>query len=342
MSADQPLAQPLPVEETGPVDAGQFAREIAPRARPIILRGQAAAWPAVAAGQQSDEALVAYLKAMDRGKPAEVLIGPPEIDGRFFYDDAIAGCNFQKRFGPLGALLDKLLAMRERDAPNALYAGAAGVDDHLAGWARDNALPFAMPGAKPRVWIGNRTHVATHFDEASNVAVVVAGSRRFTLFPPEQLDNLYVGPLHFTIAGPPVSMVDLAKPDLARYPRFAEASRQAVFADLAPGDALFIPPIWWHSVTATAPFNVMVNYWWGEPHAVSPMGALMHAILAVRDLPAPQRRVWQRWFDHFVFDDAAPGVADHLPANVRGIVGPPSDRRNAHFARLLAKGLGSD
>lgn len=330
------------VEETGPVDAARFAAEIVPRFRPIILRGQAADWPAVAMGRRSDEALVSYLQAMDRGKPAEVLIGPPEIEGRFFYDGAFDGCNFQKRFGPLSALLDKLLAMRTMARPNALYAGAAGAEDHLAEWATDNCLPFAMPGAKPRVWIGNRTHVATHFDEASNVAVVVAGRRRFTLFPPEQLENLYVGPLHFTIAGPPVSMVDLDKPDLERYPRFAEARRHALVADLEPGDALFIPPIWWHSVKATSCFNVLVNYWWGEPHAVSPLGALTHAILALRDLPAEHRAAWRHWFEHFVFDDAAPAAGDHLPASVRGVVGPPSDLRNARFARAIAKGLSAD
>ncbi|WP_277925049.1 cupin-like domain-containing protein [Sphingomonas sp. BAUL-RG-20F-R05-02] len=330
------------VQETGPVDAAQFAADIMPRFQPIILRGQAAAWPAVVAGRRSDEALVSYLQAMDRGKPAEVLIGPPEIKGRFFYDDAISGCNFQKRFGPLSALLDKLLAMRSAEAPNALYAGAAGVDDHLAGWAADNPLPFEMPGAKPRVWIGNRTHVATHFDEASNVAVVVTGKRRFTLFPPEQLENLYVGPLHFTIAGPPVSMVDLDKPDLERYPKFAEANRHAITAHLEPGDALFIPPIWWHSVNATSAFNVMVNYWWGEPHAVSPLGALMHAILAMRDLPPAHRAAWQSWFEHFVFKDDASGAADHLPASVRGVVGPQSHVRNAQFARQVAKGLSPD
>lgn len=327
------------VEESGPVDAGRFAAEILPRYRPIILRGQAATWPAVIAGCQSDEALVAYMQAMDQGRPAEVLVGPPEIEGRFFYDERMTACNFQKRFGSLSSLLDKLLALRSAGSPNALYAGAAGVDEHMAGWASDNALPLDLPGAIPRVWIGNKTHVATHFDEASNVAVIVAGKRRFTLFPPEQLENLYIGPLHFTIAGPPVSMVDLDKPDLERYPKFAEAIRHGLVADLEPGDALFIPPIWWHSVKATADFNVMVNYWWDEPHAVSPLGALSHAILAIRDLPPAYREAWRYWFEHFVFDDAAPYAVNHLPEHVRGVMGPPSDRRNALFTKQLAEGL---
>ena len=325
------LAVPTRVEESGPVDPDRFAGEIATRFRPIVLRGQAAHWPAVAAGRRSDEALVDYLKAHDRGKPVEVLIGPPEIEGRFFYDEALAACNFQKRFGALGGLLDKLLALRGAGDPISLYAGAAAAPDHLSGWVQENALDLPLPGAVPRLWIGNRTHVSTHFDEASNVAVVVSGRRRFTLFPPEQFANLYVGPFHFTVAGPPVSMVDLDAPDLTRYPRFAEAMEHALVADLEPGDALFIPPIWWHDVRATQAFNVMVNYWWEAPHAVSPLGALNHAILAIRDLPAAQRAAWRAWFDHYVFGEGAVHAGDHLPPHARGVVGPPSAERNARF-----------
>ncbi|RZL85707.1 MAG: cupin-like domain-containing protein [Sphingomonas sp.] len=327
------------VDESGPVDAARFADEIATRSQPIVLRGQAERWPAVMAGLRSTETLVDYMKAMDRGRPAEVLIGPPEIEGRFFYDPTMRGCNFQKRFGSLSGLLDKLLSLRSEAEPVALYAGAAAADDHLSAWIEDNLLPFVLPNAKPRIWVGNRTHVSTHFDEASNVAVVVAGRRRFTLFPPEQVGNLYVGPFHHTIAGPPVSMVDVENPDLERYPKYAEAIPHGVVADLDPGDALFIPPFWWHNVKASAAFNVMVNYWWGEPHAISPMGALSHAILAIRDLPPAQRVAWRRWFDHYVFDDGASHAGDHLPTHARGVLAPPSEMRNAHFKSQIAEGL---
>ena len=42
-----------------------------------------------------------------------------------------------------------------------------------------------------------------------NTTVVVAGRRRFTLFPLEQFDNLYLGPLDSTLAGQPISTVHL-------------------------------------------------------------------------------------------------------------------------------------
>lgn len=321
------MATPVP-ERTG-IDPARFEEEIAAAFAPVVLRGLAADWPAVMAARRSDEDVAGYLSAMDTGRPAQLFVGPPEIDGRFFYNDALAGCNFQTRAAPIGGLLRHLLSIRAKPDADAIYAGAAATDEHLPKWSAENPLPFPLPTAKARVWVGNRTHVATHFDESSNIAVVVAGRRRFTLFPPQQLDNLYVGPLHLTIAGPPVSMVDCDRPDLSTYPRFAQAWEHALVAELEPGDAIYIPPIWWHDVRALAPFNVMVNHWWEEEGAVSSLGALKQTLRAVRDLPAPHRAAWRHWFERFAFDDDAAHAADHLPEHARGIAGPPSASRTA-------------
>lgn len=83
--------------------------------------------------------------------------------------------------------------------------------------------------------------MAAHFDLSSNIACVVGGRRRFTLFPPDQVSNLYIGPFEFNVSGSPISMASLKSPDLARFPRFAEALRNSRSAELAPGDAIFIP-----------------------------------------------------------------------------------------------------
>jgi hypothetical protein len=166
---------------------------------------------------------------------------------------------------------------------------------------------------------------------------VVGGRRRFTLFPPDQIANLYVGPIEFTISGPPISMVSLKSPDLARFPRFAEALRQSRSAELEPGDALFIPYGWWHQVESLSPFNVLVNYWWNDARqAGSPFDCMLHAILTLRDLPPEQRAVWREMFEHYVFTPADEALS-HLPREQRGMLGPPSMDRALAIRAILAR-----
>ena len=329
-----------PIEERGPVDPDTFARDIAGGFKPVVLRGQVAAWPAVLAAHAGARAMRDYLTAVSSGdQPLEVMIGAPEIAGRFFYDAALQGFNFARGQVTLNVLLDELLRLIDEPQPHTLYAGAAATADHLPGFAADNPLPMVPPGATPRIWIGNRSRVAPHFDVSDNLACVVAGRRRFTLFPPDQISNLYVGPLEWTLAGQPVSMVDIAAPDLVRFPRYQAAAAAALEAELGPGDAIFIPTLWWHAVDACAPFNVLLNYWWSDAAQAAPFPALIHAMLAIRDVPAAELQAWRGWFDHYVFGPDAKHAADHLPAAARGALGAPSPARTSMIRDYLRRVL---
>ena len=198
-------------------------------------------------------------------------------------------------------------------------------------------MPLLDELVEPRMWIGNAVKVNTHFDLAHNIACVVGGRRRFTLFPPEQLPNLYVGPIEFTISGPPISMVALSNPDFGRFPRFTAALAASQRAELEPGDALYIPYGWWHHVEALTPFNVLANYWWNEARqAGSPFDSMLHAILAVRDLPPEQRAVWRTMFEHYVFQSGDESMA-HLPREQRGMLGPPSPEREKAIRAILTR-----
>lgn len=343
MKIDHPAATDARVEERGAVDAATFAVDVATRDVPIVLRGQAAHWASVRAGMAGDRAMADYLATLgDGGQPLDVLIGGPEFGGRFFYrGDNLEGFNFHREKAPLGLLLGELLRLAdvpERDR-HILYANAATAADHLPGWAGANPLDLPLGGAAPRLWIGNGSQTATHYDGSTNLACVVAGQRRFTLFPPDQVGNLYIGPLDRTLAGPPASMVDPLAPDLDRYPRYADALEQAMVADLGPGDALFIPSIWWHHVQAFGTLNVLCNYWWTFDPAVSPFHAMVHAMMAVRDRPAAEKAGWRAWFDHYVFGDDAAAAGDHLPVPARGVLGPASAERTERMRAYLVKSL---
>jgi hypothetical protein len=167
--------------------------------------------------------------------------------------------------------------------------------------------------------------VPAHFDEAQNIAACVSGRRRFTLFPPEQVGNLYIGPLEFTPAGAPISMASRAQPDFDKYPRFRDALAAALVAELEPGDAIYIPAIWWHQVESIGSLNILINYWWGgsigvNDRSVSPTNALMHCLLNMKDLDPAVLQAWQSIFNHFVFNTDPQRLA-HIPEQRRGALG---------------------
>ena len=335
-------AEGTPIAEWHGVTAAQFQQEIVPAGVPAVLRGLVGHWPAVAAGRSSPAAMTNYLAAFSTGAPVHLMVGDPAIGGRFFYNDAVNGVNFENVSMPLREVFARLLQSLDVPAPQALYAGAIPIPTQMPGFARDNVLELMNLPIEPKIWLGNRITVATHFDMSYNVACVVAGRRRFTLIPPDQLENMYVGPLEFTLAGPPVSMVRLEAPDFARYPRFHAALAASQFADLEPGDAVFIPYMWWHHVESLERFNVLVNYWWDDGPAwqSSPFFALMHAILAVRNLSPERREIWRHTFEHFVFSGGGEALA-HLTESQRGLQGTPSPQKAQVIRNYLAQMLTS-
>ena len=312
-----------PVREWRDVTREVFREEIQPLRQPAVMRGLASDWPAVQAARQSDEAVCRYLAGFDAGRPAATFLAPPHIKGEFWYADDMRGLNYQVRHAPPTELLQALLALKQEAEPGSFYASAMPVEEHFPDFAKENDTDIVGDGAVPRLWVGNRATVSTHFDMSENVAVVVAGTRTFTFIPPDQVANVYVGPFDFTLAGPPVSMANLRRPDLEKYPRFAEALEQAQTVDLEPGDAVFVPYMWWHHVEATAPVNVLANYWWDlteKSWQGSPFKALSHAIMAIRDLPEDERAIWRQWFEHYVFGDGHAAV-EHIPEQARGPLG---------------------
>lgn len=331
-----------PIKERPRIDADTFLREIVPGYEPVVLRGQVSGWQSVQAARRGRRAIAEYIAGFDCGRPTDVMIGAPGVGGRFFYSDDMRGFNFQRKAVPLSALLTQLLELDGDALAPALYAGAATVPDHLPGWEAGNRLDLPVQRATPRIWIGNRGRASTHYDVSHNVACVVAGRRRFVLFPPEQIPNLYVGPLEFTMAGQPTSMVDVDRPDFERFPRFAEALRHARVAELEPGDAIFIPSLWWHDVSALEPLNVLINNWWGQGPDAQAFPALIHAMLGLRDVSPKERDVWKLWFDYYVFGAEAGTTGDHLPIHARGVLGPPAPGRSKmikdYLIRMLSRG----
>ena len=325
------------------LDDEAIRRDVVASGRPAVLRGLVAGWPAVARARVSAAALLSYLRGFDNGGLVDAVMTPPEADGQIFYNSAMDGFNFLRNRLPLSAVAEQVLRYAAFPHPPAVAAQSALVRDCVPGFAAENRLTLLDDSVPPRIWLGNAVTTPTHLDEWCNVACVVMGRRRFTLFPPDQIANLYVGPLDFAPTGAPMSLVRLRNPDFERYPRFRQALAAAVVAELGPGDAVFIPPLWWHNVESLEPCNLLVNYWWhatagGQSDTDSAFDCLIHCILNMRGLPQPTREAWRTLFGHYVFgpQDAVTG---HIPAERRGVLGDVSPADTKRVRAGLAQRL---
>ncbi len=164
----------------------------------------AAWWPTgrwCAAGRQSPQAALDYLRRWCGDATVNAMLGPPDIEGRFFYNAALDGFNFQSLRVRLDAVLDELAKHLATPAPPAIYVGSTTIDGALPGFRGENDVD-----------LGPRDPLASHLDRQPH-------PHRRPLRPAGQ-PGLHRGratPLHAVPAGPaaqPVHRPD--RPDARR------------------------------------------------------------------------------------------------------------------------------
>jgi hypothetical protein len=310
--------------------------------QPAVLKGLVRDWPIVQAGQRSDRDAIDYLRAFYNGKPVQYSFGEPAIGGRPFYNDDFTELNCIVKRDRLDDVLSRIGEHASDDRPPTYYVASLLIDAHLPGFSAANDVGLHERGIEsaPTIWIGTRTIASCHYDAPNNLACCAVGRRRFTLFPPEQIFNLYPGPLDPTPGGQAVSVVDFAHPDFDKYPRFREALAAGQSAELEPGDAIFVPSMWWHHVEGLSPFNTLVNYWWTPlPKFIpTPMNALYHALWTLRDRPEREKQAWRHVFEYYVFGPPE-RASQHLPEQARGVLGQIDDSRARELRAMLINKL---
>ncbi len=309
------------------INSKNIPKEAINSAEPVVFKQLVGDWPIVQAGRISDHASVDYLKSFYNGSSSIVCKIPTENKGRMFYNENCTQLNYESFKGRIDETLDAILeGMHQIDKP-AYYIASNIIDTHLPGFRNDNDIviprdkhPDAME-ERVSIWIGGKTTATCHFDALDNIACCVAGKRRFTLFPPDQISNLYPGPLEPTPGGQVISLVDFKNPDFQKFPKFKDALLTAQVADLEPGDALFIPSMWWHNVESLEPYNVLINYWWEDAPSflTSGMNALYVAMLGIRDKSAHEREGWKHIFNHYIFDGPEKSNS-FIPQEARGFL----------------------
>ena len=326
-------------------DPQKFRAEVMERGEPALLRGAASGWAMLRqeatqadaipeAGSSALSGVLDVLRAFDAGRDAEVFVGPPAIDARYHYDATLTGFNFERVSLRFGEALDRIVATAGLPDRPSMYMGSLTTETYLPGIEQTMPLPFVPAAVRPRVWIGHPSVVACHYDVMDNVACVAAGRRRFTLYPPDAIADLYVGPIDHTLAGQPISLAASSEPGDPRYPRFERARARAIVVELSPGDAIYVPKLWWHQVEALDPVNVLVNYWWDgfAPGPDQPYTTMLLAMLAIAERPAAERQAWRAWFDHYVFRSEDHPLA-FLPPEQHGVL---EDSSPANRSRLRA------
>ncbi|XP_037381337.1 HSPB1-associated protein 1 isoform X2 [Talpa occidentalis] len=114
---------------------------------------------------------------------------------------------------------------------------------------------FGFPGRNGQestLWIGSfGAHTPCHLDSyGCNLVFQVQGRKRWHLFPPQDTPLLYPTRIPYEESSV-FSKVNVANPDLKRFPQFRKARRHTV--TLYPGQVLFVPRHWWHYVESIDP-----------------------------------------------------------------------------------------
>lgn len=299
--------------------------------RPFVVRKLHNDWPVVQKGQESASALKEFLLSCSLKREFVFAIGEPEQNGKIFYNRDM-GVNFVERKAPFGTVLGYFNEIREAGEDVALYLSSLEIHKYFENLLTETPAYLTEDHYRAGLWIGNKIQVPLHNDFPSNVACVIGGRRKFTLMPPAQFENLYLGPIDFTPAGRAVSMVDLHNPDLKKYPKFATALEHALTAELSPGDIIHIPSMWWHAVEGLDDFNVMLNFWWrNNPTFLGgPDAAMKLAIATIRDLPHQEKQHWKQLFEYYIFSNSEENMA-HIPEKSRGVL----SRINSDLARRI-------
>lgn len=218
-----------------------YLRDAARSKRPFLLVGATAGWGAASWSLDSLQRRFGHVPFPVRKISASspwVSLFPLEVAG------SSRGARGTMR---LGDFID-LIRASSPDDPPVPHTDLMTLPDELAGEIGALSIfpPSALTGRLPELFMSARgAYTPVHRDLEDGASCVFVGPRRFRLWSPDQAPLLYAMPdFHPKFQG---CFVDARRPDLARFPRFAEA--RAVEVTVEPGDALYVPFGWFHDVT---------------------------------------------------------------------------------------------
>ncbi|BAY73746.1 transcription factor jumonji jmjC domain protein [Nostoc linckia NIES-25] len=115
-----------------------------------------------------------------------------------------------------------------------------------------------------RLWFGlvSKTFSSSsslHFDAEHNLFAQIRGRKRIILYPPIDYLSFYP-PLEDATGALYGSKVNPNAVDLELFPKFPW--QEKIEFVLQPGEMLYLPPFWWHHLTAVDD-NISLSFWYG-------------------------------------------------------------------------------
>ena len=140
---------PMDIPEWRNVDRHLFETQILPAGRPAVFKGAVDNWPLVQRRTDSLAAIIDYLKSFNPATQVEWIAGDPQINGRFFYNDAMNGMNFRRVRGTFGDALTLLSRHLADSVPPAKpLAGTSGtIHGRIGATAARHAIECPGKGA---------------------------------------------------------------------------------------------------------------------------------------------------------------------------------------------------
>jgi lysine-specific demethylase 8 len=217
--------------------------------RPIVVLGAMDDWPAMKLWTP------AYFQEVLAGMRYPLRVTDDELEYAFV--------DHNKREM---SVADYIGALEEEDLQGSrrpYFGNIPMASDRTRQWFRPVRDHFTFPpvltdrvGEEVRFWIGAYGQKSSiHNDSNHGLNAQVYGRKHFVLYPPDQHERLYTQRITDETWA---SQIDWERPDLTRYPRFADAEGFEVM--LEPGEMLYVPAFWWHAAKAVST-AINVNIW---------------------------------------------------------------------------------
>jgi hypothetical protein len=334
---------PIPVSEFAGFDQSRLELAMQDH-QPIVFRGAADAWPLVKYSKRSIKTLLDKLRDLVGHNLVDAKVGLPGDNGLISGAGFVGAKNLPNAFHarrPFSGILNEIERESSNPTGHYVYMFSVKVAEQLP-----ELLPFLeLPKINHqtfngdwRLWLGSGDHSAQiHADGEENLFFAIAGQKTFTVYPPQALPDLYVCALEGGAYSAQSSTVNPQDPDLTRFPKFTNAQKIAREVTLKPGDMMYLPSRWWHSVDSVG-LNLGINYWWSDvpdTAVADSTRVFANALLYTRTMPDHWRAYWKVLFDQFVFlENGEP--FPHLPPHQQGYAGDPDPARRTEILNVLA------